>query len=155
MIHIIIGIVVIFILLVVWLVIRGYREPDKSEANMSEFLQAASNMYDEALENEIQEKAANANDTRISELIEDFDSSYDDAYIASEAIMRTGRSVVPHLVEALKEREGHKCVWAMRTLERMGSDARDAIPVLYDIMNDSTQKESRRREAKEVIAKIT
>lgn len=57
-------------------------------------------------------------------------------------------------MEALRQREGYKFSWASETLEKMGKAARPAIPVLEEIANDPTRKQTHRESARESIQKI-
>jgi len=111
-------------------------------------------MWDAEIDKETTEAAKNADEAKIKQLIEVFDTSFDAGSLASDTLAKIGEPAVPFLIEALKEKEGYKFAWASVALEKMGRKARAAIPVLRQIANDPTQKENRRREALESIEKI-
>lgn len=110
--------------------------------------------YDQVLDRQASDRTAQDDDSSIRRLIELFDSGYDEGSIAAEALAKIGKRALPYLIEAIQVRDGFKFAWGTTALEKMGRKARAAIPALQQIADDPTQKEHRRREALETIAKI-
>jgi hypothetical protein len=110
--------------------------------------------YDGVLDQQTTQRAANADEQTIKGLIEEFDSSYDEGGLAAETLAKIGKPAVPYLIEAVQVKDGYKFAWGTTALEKMGRKAKAAIPTLQKIANDPTQKQNRRTEALETIAKI-
>jgi hypothetical protein len=136
------------------IVIMRARSRQRDPARHQDALAGINQWYDGVLDGQTSQRAATADEAEIKRLIEQFDSSYDEGGLAAETLAKIGEPAVRHLIEAIQAREGYKFAWGTVALEKMGRKAKAAIPTLQRIANDGTQKENRRREALETIAKI-
>ncbi|MFC1734915.1 hypothetical protein ACFL1X_02290 [Candidatus Hydrogenedentota bacterium] len=127
---------------------------DKPSATPEDALDVINEWYDTVLDKQTSERATEADEGIIKELIEEFDQGYDKGGLAAETLAKIGEPAVPYLIEAIQVRKGYKFAWGTVVLEKMGRKAKPAIPMLKKIANDPTHKEDRRREALETISKI-
>ena len=146
----VIGLVVVIAILV--LVVRSRSR--QRQAAPQDPMAAINQWYDGVLDKQTSDRASNADETEIKRLVEEFDSSYDDGGLAAETLAKIGEPAVPYLIEAIQVKDGYKFAWGTTALEKMGRKAKAAIPTLQKIANDPTQKQNRRTEALETIARI-
>jgi ABC-type multidrug transport system fused ATPase/permease subunit len=147
---IVIGVVIV-ILIVILIALSRSRQQKAAPRDAMDIINA---MWDADLDKQTSKRAANADEAEIKRLIEEFNNSYDEGGLAAETLAKIGEPAVSYLIEAIQERDGYKFAWGTVALEKMGRKAKAAIPTLQKIANDPMQKENRRREALETIAKI-
>jgi HEAT repeat protein len=61
---------------------------------------------------------------------------------AMQAVGRMGKASVPALTEALKDSDEQIRTGAVRSLEQIGPDARDAVPALLDLVKGNAASAS-------------
>lgn len=90
----------------------------------------------------------------VEELIDQLGSlSKDKAKEASNKLAAIGRPVVPEVAKALRSRNRHRRRFAARALREIGQDADNAIPALFESLDDSDALT--REYAVEALAKMT
>jgi hypothetical protein len=144
--------IVAAVLALVWVARRSRRR--RRGSSVGDALSFINQWYDGVLDQQTTQRAAGADEQTIKQLIGEFDSSYDEGGLAAETLAKIGEPAVPYLIEAIQLKDGYKFAWGTVALEKMGRQAKAAIPILQKIANDPAQKQNRRTEALETIAKI-